>query len=80
MSIMMALYSHPAVSSVGWDVVMVGVSVGMWVGVCGGNFGMNPERKLGKGGDWMGAVVGWVMMGVGSVGLSALAFGGELGG
>lgn len=80
MRIVAALYDHPAVSSVGWDVIMVGVSVGMWIGVCGGNFGMNSERRLGKGGDWMGAVVGWALMGVGSVGMNALAFGGELGG
>ncbi|KAH8148248.1 uncharacterized protein LAJ45_07700 [Morchella importuna] len=72
-----ALYEHPAVSSVGWDVIMMAVSVGTWVGVRGIDFSINPDAKR-KGGDWINATAAWIYMALGSAGLSAVAFAGEL--
>ncbi|KAI5847066.1 hypothetical protein DFP73DRAFT_366123 [Morchella snyderi] len=72
-----ALYEHPAVSSVGWDVIMMAASVGIWVGVRGIDFSIRPDAKR-KEGDWINAAAAWIYMVLGSAGLGAVAFAGEL--
>lgn len=72
-----SLFDHPAVSSVGWDVIMMVASIGVWVGVRGIDFSVNPDAKR-KEGDWINATAAWIYMVLGSAGLGAVAFAGEL--
>ncbi|KAL7269878.1 hypothetical protein RUND412_007438 [Rhizina undulata] len=74
------LHEHPAVSSVGWDVIMFSLSLAAWGAVRG--TGLLGYKASGRWVDvvlgCVDALFGWVMMVIGGVGVGAEVFAREL--
>ncbi|KAI5801133.1 hypothetical protein EDC01DRAFT_726583 [Geopyxis carbonaria] len=68
------------VAAVGWDVVLLGLSVSLWMGMRGRRWIMPVVKGITGpfGGGWGQMVTGWVLMAFGSVAVVAGGFAGEL--